>query len=193
MEIKLGMNLSLDRIQASIRESKMSCPFRTSHAQLCGTHQWKWSRLGGWWRNIYKEESVNRSQMDIKHVIFEPGKKTFISRHILQQHWYTCPIALPVHVNLQHRSYWLLSQPLLHLRFNLFVISETFATKAESLYATNTSYRKQETFLHEYPFHWVFLPIKTHNKTLLFGSKNLKYCRHFDYWNQPLNMRMRVC
>jgi hypothetical protein len=32
----------------------------------------------------------------------------------------------------------LLPQQLPHLRFNLFVISETFATKAEPVYATNT-------------------------------------------------------
>jgi hypothetical protein len=31
-------------------------------------------------------------------------KKTFISRHILHQHWYTCPIALTVCRNHQHRS-----------------------------------------------------------------------------------------
>jgi hypothetical protein len=53
--------------------------------------------------------SVNRSQIDIlvrwKHMIFEPGKKTFISRHILHQHWYTCPIALPVRRNPQHWSH----------------------------------------------------------------------------------------
>jgi hypothetical protein len=29
--------------------------------------------------------------------------------------------------------------------------------------------------------------------TLLFGSILLKHGRHFDYWKQPLNMRMRVC
>jgi hypothetical protein len=54
----------------------------------------------------------------------------------------------------------LLSQPLSHLRFNLFVISETFATKVvisrpncEPLYATNTSNHKQETFFYEYTSH----------------------------------------
>jgi hypothetical protein len=37
---------------------------------------------------IYEGESVNRPQMDIKvkYLIFEPGKKTFIFRHILPQH-----------------------------------------------------------------------------------------------------------
>jgi hypothetical protein len=47
--------------------------------------------------------------------------------------------------------FWLLSQSLLHLRFNLFVIGETSAPSSEPLYATNTSYLKQETFLYEYP------------------------------------------
>jgi hypothetical protein len=62
-------------------------------------------------------------------VIFQP-EKTFISRHILHQlHWYTCPMALPVRRNPQRRSFWLSSQPLPHLRFNLFVISEIFTTK----------------------------------------------------------------
>jgi hypothetical protein len=28
---------------------------------------------------------------------------------------------------------------------------------------------------------------------MLFGSILLKHGRHFDNWNQPLNMRMRVC
>jgi hypothetical protein len=32
-----------------------------------------------------------------------------------------------------------------------------------------------------------------HNRTLLFGSTLLMNDRHFDYWNQPLNMRMRFC
>jgi hypothetical protein len=55
--------------------------------------------------------------------------------------------------------FWLVSQPLLQLRFNLF-ISETFAIMVEPLYETSTSKHKQETFLYEYPLHWVLLPIK---------------------------------
>jgi hypothetical protein len=53
-----------------------------------------------------------------------------------------------------------LSQPLPHLRFNLFVIGETFASKADPLYTTNTFHRKQETFLYEYSLHSVVLPTK---------------------------------
>jgi hypothetical protein len=65
-------------------------------------------RYGNLRSNIkYEGEPVNRSQIDIKRKtcdirIWE--KKTFISWHILYQHWYTCPIDLPVHRNLQHKS-----------------------------------------------------------------------------------------
>jgi hypothetical protein len=38
-----------------------------------------------------------------------------------------------------------------------------------------------------------FVHKKTYNRTLLFCSTPLKHGRHFDYRNQPLNMRMRVC
>jgi hypothetical protein len=40
----------------------------------------------------------------------------------------------------------------------------------------------------------VLLPIKKpHNRTLRFGSTLFKHGRHFFYWNQRLNMRMRLC
>jgi hypothetical protein len=45
------------------------------------------------------------------------------------------------------------SWPLLHLHFNLFVISKMFAPKVELLYATNTSQHQQQTYLSEYPLH----------------------------------------
>jgi hypothetical protein len=35
------------------------------------------------------------------------------------------------------------------------------------------------------------LPIKKAQLNLLFGSIPLKHVLHFEYWNQPLNMRMR--
>jgi hypothetical protein len=41
--------------------------------------------------------------------------------------------------------------------------------------------------------HWVLLSTKMRNRTLLFHSILLKHGRHFDCWNQPLNMSMRVC
>jgi hypothetical protein len=52
-----------------------------------------------------------------------------------------------------------------------------------------------ETFLYEYPLNWVLLPTKKkpHNRTMLFGRIHLKHGRHFDYRNQPLNVRICVC
>jgi hypothetical protein len=38
-----------------------------------------------------------------------------------------------------------------------------------------------------------FCPQKMHNRMLLFRSTPLKHGRHFDYWNQPLNMCMHLC
>jgi hypothetical protein len=67
---------------------------------------------------------------------------------------------------------------------------ENFSNQLRTLYSTSTSRRKQETFIYAYPLNWVLLPNKTYTRTLLFGSK---YSRHFDCWNQPLNMNMRVC
>jgi hypothetical protein len=34
---------------------------------------------------------------------------------------------------------------------------------------------------------------RTQNRTLLFFTTQLKHGRHSDYWNQPLNKRMRFC
>jgi hypothetical protein len=51
----------------------------------------------------------------------------------------------------------------------------------------------QKLVLYEYPSRWVLLPIKMHNRMLLFGSTLLKHGRHFDYWNQPLNTSIHVC
>jgi hypothetical protein len=66
-------------------------------------------------------------------------------------------------------------------------------SSCEPLYATNTSHRKEQTFLYKCALHWVLLPTKTHNRTLLFDSILHKHGRHFDYWNQHLNMSMRLC
>jgi hypothetical protein len=129
---------------------------------------------------------IKRKTCDIR-----TWKKTFISRHILHQHWYTCPIALSVRWNPQRKSL-------------LTVVSANSATpvstssssakrmppSCEPLYATNTSHRKHETFLMNILCTESF---SQHNKTLLVGSTLFKHGRQFDYWNQPLNMRMRLC
>jgi hypothetical protein len=123
--------------------------------------------------------------------------KIFISRHVLHQYWYTCPIVFPVRRNLQNRSFWLLSQPLPHLRFNLFIISEIFATFLDSIvnrftWQTLPNVNRKYFFLNILCIESMW-PQKARNTTLLFGSTPLKNGRHFDYWNQPLNVFMRVC
>jgi hypothetical protein len=105
----------------------------------------------------------------------------FISRHIFNS-------VSPRKQCAETRSlevFQLLFQSLPHL-FDLFVISEIFATKMETLYSTNRSHTKQKTFLYEYLLHWLLLPTKK-TRSLFFGSILLKHCRYFDYWNQPLN------
>jgi hypothetical protein len=122
-----------------------------------------------------------------------PKKKHFISRH-----------PPPTLIHLSHRfisaskpeAYKSFDCCLGHFRTLVSTSSSSakrLPSSCEPLYATNTSPRNQETFLYEYLFHWVLLPTKTHNRTLLFGSTLLKHGRHFDYWNQPLNIGMKVC
>jgi hypothetical protein len=95
-------------------------------------------------------------------MIFEPGKKNI--------YFSTYPPPTLIHLSqcVETRSievFCLLSQAHLHRRFNLLVISEIFATKVEVFYATNTSHRKQNTFIDEYPFHWVLLLAKKKRTT----------------------------
>jgi hypothetical protein len=82
-----------------------------------------------------------------------------------------------------------------HLRLSRTSLRRFIDPAVNRFTAINISDRKQEALLYEYPLHWVLLPTKkkTHNRTFLFSSILLKHCRHFDCWNQSLNMRMRVC
>jgi hypothetical protein len=118
-------------------------------------------------------------------------KKKIISRHNLHQHWYTCPIALPMRRNQQNRSLWLLSQPLPnlvghHLRISNILkrISRTAVNRftRQTLPTVNISLSISCALSH-------FL-VKKAQKTLLFDSKPIKYGRHFEHWNKILNMRM---
>jgi hypothetical protein len=85
--------------------------------------------------------------------------------------------------------FWLLSQQLSYLRFNLFVISETFLDPftRQTLPTVNRKLFFMNILCIE-----CFCP-QNAQKTLLLVSTLLKHGRHFDYWNQPLNMRMRAC
>jgi hypothetical protein len=142
----------------------------------------------------YEGESVNRSQIDIKRKTcnIRTWKKN-ISRHILYQHWYTCPIALPMRRNRQHRSI-------------LTVVSATSASQFQPRHQRNVClpvvnrFTRQTlpTISRKHFFMNIlciesFCSQKTHKRTLLFCGKFLKHGRHSDYWNQPLNMRMHVC
>jgi hypothetical protein len=88
-------------------------------------------------------------------------EKICISRHILHQHWYTCPIALPVRRNPQHRSLLTVVSansvpPFHYLRFSN-VFERISWPSCEHIYATNTSHCKLKTFIYEYPPQWVLL------------------------------------
>jgi hypothetical protein len=69
---------------------------------------------------------------------------------------------------------------------------ENFSTQLWTVLRDNTFQRKQETVIYKCSLHWDLSRIKKHKRTVLFCSKLLKHGLHFDYWNQPLNMRMRI-
>jgi hypothetical protein len=139
------------------------------------------------------------SQMDIKCTTCDiriwVEKETFISRHILHQHWNNCPIALPVRRNPQHK--------------NLFSVASATSAPDRASSATfechslldpvvNLFTRQTFPILNRKHFFMnilcieSFCPQKTQNRTLLFGNRLLKHGRHFDYWNKPLTIRMPI-
>jgi hypothetical protein len=129
-------------------------------------------------------------------VIFEPRKKIYFS---------TYPAPTLIHsshsstsaLNPKHTCILLLPQPLPHLHFNLFVINETFAKFLNS--HVNRFTRQTLPIVNRKHFFMNIIciepsrPHKNANRTLFFVSTLLKDRCHFGYWNQPLNMRMRVC
>jgi hypothetical protein len=126
-------------------------------------------------------------------VILELGK-TFISRQIFHQHWYTCPIALIVLRNSEHKFLWLLSQPFPLLRFNLFAINKTSAIQL--WIALRYKHFPPQT---ENIYLWISFALRpfAHRKRTTGLCSSVLYFSStvviFDYLNQPLNMRMRVC
>jgi hypothetical protein len=124
-------------------------------------------------------------------VILEPGKKAFISRHILRQRRYACPIALPVRRNPQHGSH-------------LTVVSATSGSPLQLL-------RHQRNIFHQVVNRFTRQTLPTVNRKYFFinilciesfclqkkkkaqQKASLRYGRHIDYWNKPLNMRMLIC
>jgi hypothetical protein len=132
---------------------------------------------------------IKRKACDIR-----TWKKKIISRHILHQPLHTCPIALPVRLTPQHRSLSTVVsatsappfQPLRHQRNVWHAVVNRFKRQ------TLPTVKRINISL------WIsfalspFAHNKTHNRTLLFSSTQ-KYGHNFDYWNQPLNMCMRIC
>jgi hypothetical protein len=134
--------------------------------------------------------------MDIKHKIYDIRnwkKHLFLGISSVN----IDNLVLSLYLYVETRSievFWLLSQPLRHLRSISSSSAKYLPPSCETFYAINTYHLKQKIFIYEYPMHWVPLPIKrTPNKTLLFVHKLLKHSRQFDYWNQPLNIYTLVC
>jgi hypothetical protein len=128
---------------------------------------------------------------------FEPGRKkkeAFISRHTLHQRWYTCPIALSVRRNSQHRSLSTIvsatSEPPFQPRRQQMNVCRPVVNRfTRQTPPTGNKKRYFLTVLALSPF----AHRDTRNKTLFFVSRLLKNGRHFDYWHHPLNTRMGVC
>jgi hypothetical protein len=79
-----------------------------------------------------------------------------------------------------------------HLRLtNIF--ERISRPSCEPLYMTNAFHHKQETFPFENLLHWVLLPTKKHKTEHFFSVVHSSSSLHFDFWNQPLKMCMRVC
>jgi hypothetical protein len=144
-----------------------------------------------YWRGHIRGRGSNRSRMDIKRKICDI--RTWYKHLFLDISSTSTDTLVPsLYHCLETRSVvtvvWATSvrpfQSLRHQR-NVHHISRP---NCEPLYVTNTSHRKQESFLHEYALQWGFLLTKYAKQNTV-----LKHACHFDYWNQPLNMRMGVC
>jgi hypothetical protein len=95
-------------------------------------------------------------------------EERFISRRILHQHWYTCPVALLVRRNPQHKSLLTVVSVTCVLTFNLLISAKRLPPRCEPLYATNASHRTQELFIYEYSLHWALLPTNSAQQNSLF-------------------------
>jgi hypothetical protein len=98
---------------------------------------------------LYEGQSLNRSKMDIKRKTCDI--RTWKKHLFLDISSANTDTVVPsLYQCVETRSievFCLLSQSLLHLRLNLFVINETFASKVELIYATNTSQKKGNIYL----------------------------------------------
>jgi hypothetical protein len=151
--------------------------------------------------NLYEVESVNGSQTDMKRKACDirtwekrlfPGiYSTNIDTLI---HWYTWPIALPVRRN--SAAWKTFDCCLSHLQTsisNSLSSAKRFHPVVKRFTRQTLSNVKRTHFIINVPLTESFCPQKAHNRSLFFVTTLLKHGCHFDYWNQPLNRRMRVC
>jgi hypothetical protein len=126
-------------------------------------------------------------------------ERTFVSRHILHRYRYTCPPPLQFVETRSIEVFWLLSQVLPHLAGRHLRLSNVLERisrpTCEPLYAANMSQYKQEIayFLMNVLCIESFRPQGNTTErcsSVVYSSSTFA---HFDYWNQPMNMRMRVC
>jgi hypothetical protein len=114
--------------------------------------------------------------------------------HVLHQHWYTFPIALPLRRNPQHRSHC--DCCLSHFRTSVSTSASSAKRLAprlnrftrQTLPTVNRKHVCMNILCTEF-----FCPQKRTTERCSFGSWPLNHGRHFYYWNQPPNMRMCVC
>jgi hypothetical protein len=142
------------------------------------------------WITLYMRKNAswkwaNRSQMVIKRKTHDIWirKKTFNSRHVPSL--YLCVETRGIEVLTADSTISAPPfQPLCHQR--------NVCHPAVNRFTRQT--RKRESFIYKYPLHWALLPAnKTLNGTLLFVSILFMRGGHFDYWNERLNLRIRVC
>jgi hypothetical protein len=127
------------------------------HTDTLQNTEWSYKSLR---QQCYEGESVNTSQMAIERKTCDIriwGKNVYFSTYPPPT-LTTCPIALPVRRNPQS----------FHCCLSHFITSVSTSSSSakrlppscELLYATNTSPRKQKTFLLAYTLHWAILPRK---------------------------------
>jgi hypothetical protein len=150
--------------------------------------------------NICEREPTNRSQMDIKHKIY--NNRTWKKRIFPDRSSTKIDTLVPsLFLRVESRStqvIWQLSQPLPHLVGHHLRLSSVL----EKNFSTRLWTSLREKHFPPYTENislwtaFAFCPFghkKTHNRKLFFGLTLLKHGRHFDNRKQPLNMRMSVC
>jgi hypothetical protein len=112
----------------------------------------------------YEGESVNRLQMGIKRktcdIRTRGGKHLLLDMPSANTDTLVPSLCLCVGTR-SIEMFWLLPQPLRTPISTSSSSTKRLPPSCEPIYATNTSHRKEETLLYEYPFNWVLLPTRS--------------------------------